>query len=466
METSVNFDEFVRTDTGEISNLQLDKDNGTAIQRKESSYVNHDGRFKIQKRDYERQFAQLYFSRLVKLRPHVVKAATAAWPNVPCVRVLDVPEDKEVCIVGTLYKEMSLKPSILDEYTKDVGAQLGGNRFTQAGDVLVLEDEGGRVSLVGDALDVGTMVTGVIVAVKGTVSEEGDFRVVDVCYAGHAPQQSRAISSSADDGQDKSPAYVALMSGFSFGMDSETDMLKVEMMLDYCAGILGSEPEQKQASNIVRVVFAGGILKGSSSLSQPTSYASVREQATALEPIQEADALLANLCETVDVDVMPGVTDPVNYSLPQQPLHRCLLPRACSVSSLVRCTNPHAFEIDGVQFLGTSGQNVDDVMRYSTYESPTDILQNMLSWRHIIPTAPDSLATYPYSDEDPFILEETPHVLFAGGQTAYGTTKVQGPDGQVTRVVSVPEFSRQPMMVLVNIHTLDVHPVYFDTSLE
>jgi DNA polymerase delta subunit 2 len=88
----------------------------------------------------------------------------------------------------------------------------------------------------------------------------------------------------------------------------------------------------------------------------------------------------------------------------------------------------------------------------------------MLSWRHIIPTAPDSLATY--SDEDPFILEETPHVLFAGGQTAYGTTKVQGPDGQVTRVVSVPEFSRQPMMVLVNIHTLDVHPVYFDTSLE
>ena len=424
--------------------------------------MNRDGRFKVQKRDYERQYAQLYFSRLVTLRPHVVKAATAAWPNVPCVRVLDVPEGKVVCIVGTLFKEMAMKPSILDEYTKDVGAHVGGTRFAQAGDVLVLEDEGGRVSLVGDALDVGRMVTGVIVAVKGTVSEEGNFKVEDVCYAGHAPQP-RAISSSGDG---ESPTFVALMSGFSFGMDSETDMLKVEMMLDYCAGILGSEPEQKEASNIVRVVFAGGILKGSSSLSQPTSYASVREQATALEPIQEADALLANLCETVDVDVMPGVTDPVNYSLPQQPLHRCLLPRACCVSSLVRCTNPHAFEIDGVQFLGTSGQNVDDVMRYSTYESPADILQNMLSWRHIIPTAPDSLATYPYSDEDPFIIEETPHVLFAGGQAAYGTTKVQGPDGQVTRVVSIPEFSRQPMMVLVNIHTLDVQPVYFDTVLE
>ncbi len=424
--------------------------------------MNRDGRFKVQKRDYERQYAQLYFSRLVTLRPHVVKAATAAWPNVPCVRVLDVPEGKVVCIIGTLFKEMAMKPSILDEYTKDVGAHVGGTRFAQAGDVLVLEDEGGRVSLVGDALDVGRMVTGVIVAVKGTVSEEGNFKVEDVCYAGHAPQP-RAISSSGDG---ESPTFVALMSGFSFGMDSETDILKVEMMLDYCAGILGSEPEQKEASNIVRVVFAGGILKGSSSLSQPTSYASVREQATALEPIQEADALLANLCETVDVDVMPGVTDPVNYSLPQQPLHRCLLPRACCVSSLVRCTNPHAFEIDGVQFLGTSGQNVDDVMRYSTYESPADILQNMLSWRHIIPTAPDSLAAYPYSDEDPFIIEETPHVLFAGGQAAYGTTKVQGPDGQVTRVVSIPEFSQQPMMVLVNIHTLDVQPVYFDTALE
>lgn len=37
------------------------------------------------------------------------------------VKILEVgaqEEGLEVCVVGTLYKDMKLKPSILDEYTK------------------------------------------------------------------------------------------------------------------------------------------------------------------------------------------------------------------------------------------------------------------------------------------------------------------------------------------------------------
>jgi DNA polymerase delta subunit 2 len=33
--------------------------------------------------------------------------------------ILKVEEDVECCVVGTLYKDMKLKPSILDEYAKD-----------------------------------------------------------------------------------------------------------------------------------------------------------------------------------------------------------------------------------------------------------------------------------------------------------------------------------------------------------
>lgn len=42
-------------------------------------------------------------------------------------RILDVPEEGEVAVVGTLYKDMKLKPSILDEYVKDrsLDQQLG-----------------------------------------------------------------------------------------------------------------------------------------------------------------------------------------------------------------------------------------------------------------------------------------------------------------------------------------------------
>lgn len=73
---------------------------------------------------------------------------------------------------------------------------------------------------------------------------------------------------------------------------------------------------------------------------------------------------LSELAAAVPVDIMPGAGDPANYTLPQQPLHRCLFPGAAAYSSLHRATNPHDFEVDGVTFLGTSGQNVDDVYRW------------------------------------------------------------------------------------------------------
>jgi len=33
-------------------------------------------------------------------------------------KILDLPENQEVAVVGTVYKEMKLKPSILQEYNK------------------------------------------------------------------------------------------------------------------------------------------------------------------------------------------------------------------------------------------------------------------------------------------------------------------------------------------------------------
>lgn len=41
--------------------------------------------------------------------------------------------------------------------------------------------------------------------------------------------------------------------------------------------------------------------------------------------------------------------------------------------------------------LGTSGQPVSNIMKYSDLEEPTDILDKCLTWGHIAPTAPDSL---------------------------------------------------------------------------
>ena len=47
-----------------------------------------------------------------------MQCGAQAWPGVPVSKILDLPEGQEVAVVGTVYKEMKLKPSILDEYNK------------------------------------------------------------------------------------------------------------------------------------------------------------------------------------------------------------------------------------------------------------------------------------------------------------------------------------------------------------
>lgn len=80
-------------------------------------------------------------------------------------KILNVGEDAEVGVIGTLYKDMKLKPSILDEYSKDRGLKqaLGGTNFTADTDSLILEDEGARMVLRGDngsSFPVDQLVTG------------------------------------------------------------------------------------------------------------------------------------------------------------------------------------------------------------------------------------------------------------------------------------------------------------------
>lgn len=55
----------------------------------------------------------------------------------------------------------------------------------------MLEDESGRIRLVGDRVGNTTLVTGVVIGVLGVETPDGDFEVVDLCYAEMAPQNTR-----------------------------------------------------------------------------------------------------------------------------------------------------------------------------------------------------------------------------------------------------------------------------------
>jgi DNA polymerase delta subunit 2 len=52
----------------------------------------------------------------------------------------------------------------------------------------MLEDESGRIRLIGNVLEDTPLVTGVIVGVLGAETSSGDFEAIDICFPGMAPQ--------------------------------------------------------------------------------------------------------------------------------------------------------------------------------------------------------------------------------------------------------------------------------------
>jgi hypothetical protein len=78
----------------------------------------------INSRGYQRQYSHLYLTRLHMMKEVLTNAAKDKWGHLEGVqfakRLLDVQPDVPAVIVGTVYKEMSRKPSILEEFSKDV----------------------------------------------------------------------------------------------------------------------------------------------------------------------------------------------------------------------------------------------------------------------------------------------------------------------------------------------------------
>lgn len=81
--------------------------------------------------------------------------------------------------------------------------------------------------------------------------------------------------------------------------------------------------------------------------------------------------------------------------------------------NVVFTSNPTQFEIAGVNFLGSSGENIKDMQAYAKFDSSLHALKTTLKINHIAPTCPDTLRCYPFTTKDPLVITQTPHVYFA-----------------------------------------------------
>jgi DNA polymerase delta subunit 2 len=105
-------------------------------------------------------------------------------------RVLDVKKGELCYIVGTVYIDQPLKPNILEDVARDksLPAPSRPDKIYSPNDTTFLEDESGRIRIVGEPVKEATLVTGLIISALGKENDSGEFDVVDICYCGLAPQ--------------------------------------------------------------------------------------------------------------------------------------------------------------------------------------------------------------------------------------------------------------------------------------
>lgn len=72
--------------------------------------------------------------------------------------------------------------------------------------------------------------------------------------------------------------------------------------------------------------------------------------------------------------------------------------------------------------------------------------------------------SYPFQDDDPFVLQKSPHLYFVGCQPEFGTRLIHGPGGEATRLITVPSFSETKEIVLVDMETLEVSKIKIEVA--
>ncbi|KAK0240387.1 DNA polymerase alpha/epsilon subunit B-domain-containing protein [Armillaria nabsnona] len=435
-------------------------------------------------KSYKHQYSNIYFTRLSELRKPIEDRALKRWANVDgkprlVRRVLEVVKSQLCYIVGTVYMEMPLKPNVLEDIARDysIPPPPPPPKYCSPEDSILLEDESGRIMLVGDRVQSAGLVTGVVIGALGVETPNGEFEVVDLCYPGLAPQSSEGEDMMELDGADE---WIAVVSGLSIGSPSSPDV-SLQMLVEYLTGEEGGIEDQETAARISRLVIAGNSLaavvipvKG-----EPTAEGDEKKSrgkynydttTFSPHPTQTLAGHLYDIGRVMPIHVVPGEADPSGTILPQQPLPRGMLGPVASLRSFECETNPTYIRIGSSKgvtrtMLVNSGQPLNDMFKYLACPPSTrlSILASTLSWRHMAPTAPDTLWCHPYFGVDPFIIRETPDLYIVGGQKKFGTKLVRE-EGRRCRLVLVPEFARTGTVVLVNVQSLEVKTVTFGTN--
>ena len=288
----------------------------------------------------------------------------------------------------------------------------------------MLEDESGRLRLIGAPLQTTMLVTGCVIAVMGTENANGDFEIIDLKVPDLPRQPQRwerdnQETQSAEDDENREAnehsrrtegSKVAIVSGLAISGDL-ANTLTMDVLMEYLLGEACVPSTQVNVGKISRFLIAGSSITEDTPLAARDELSDRRASkkygydASAYNPAPTAhlDEFLATLLPSIPVTILPGESDPANVSLPQQPIHPAMFPHSRAYAAVPgsgeqgwfeSVTNPWEGDVDGWRMIGTGGQPVDDIFKYVEGDERLEMMEYILRWRCLAPTAPDTLCKF------------------------------------------------------------------------
>ena len=383
---------------------------------------------------------------------------------------------------------MKLKPSCLKGMENMYGITKI-EKFIDEKDSLSLEDSSGRVKIDSKSnLNIDEFVTGIPVAFKGQLNNKEIFVVNEYLFY----RLEEKITNTPMDVELNTPKenqnLILFISNLKIGNPNEIENglggFARSMLVDFIQNNNLTENLSNISSRIKRVIFVGASAYVNDKIEEldKGSFIKAEEYKKEFNKIIEnytsLDKYLNLLSSYIQVDLMNNIEGNDGVYFPQNPNGQFLFLeniRNINAKTLNLVENPYIFDIysyklkDKKYFLGTSGENINCIMQYTSISEPLIAMEKTLEWGHLAPLAPDTFRIYPFTEKDPLLLEKIPDMYFISGKNEFKMKKVEFNYDEDSKksvtLMELPDFSSTFKGIVYNIDDDSINEINFSQNL-
>jgi DNA polymerase delta subunit 2 len=362
-------------------------------------------------------------------------------------------------------------------------------KFIHESDSLCLEDTSGRVKIDKNKskININELVSGIPIALKGNLSDKGIFIADDYIYYSPEIKSMDTPMEIETNNANDNKNMILFISNLRIGnpnVDEGLSSIARSMIIDFIQNNNLNSKFSEFSKKIKKIILVGCSAYVDQKIEEleKGSFLQMDEYKKKLNIIIEnytlLDKYLKILSKYIHVDLVNSIEGNDGVYFPEYPNSPLLfLENQVNINAktLNLVPNPYSFNIYSNQtksqkhFLGTSGENINTIMQYTSINEPMDAMEKTLEWGHLAPLAPDTFRIYPYNKEDPLILNKIPDVYFISGKKSlnHKVIKLKSNNGNKDVVLlELPDFSYTFKGVLYNIDNDNINEIDFSQEIQ